>query len=190
MTAQIFVIFVIGPPGAGKGTLSAYLTNKFPVQHISVGDLLRRIKNDNTDPQAEVLAYMLNKQELIDGKVLVPILKTELEELELRGRRKRGILVDGKQFAKPELVLFFNCPKEVARQRYLTRNLEGRETDDEAMFEKRYQEYVKENGAIISQYAGRGLLLEIGTGMGAEESREELCKKLDKNDKWSKIIGS
>lgn len=58
------------------------------------------------------------------------------------------------------------------------------------MFEKRYQEYVKENGAIISQYAGRGLLLEVGTGMEAEESREELCKKLDKNDKWSKIIGS
>lgn len=57
------------------------------------------------------------------------------------------------------------------------------------MFEKRYQEYVQENGVIISQYAGRGLLLEIGTGMGAEESQEELCKKLDKNDKWSKIIG-
>lgn len=65
------------------------------MQHISVGDLLRRIKNNNTDPQAEVLAYMLNKQELIDGKVLVPILKTELEELESRDRRKRGILVDG-----------------------------------------------------------------------------------------------
>lgn len=192
------------------------------MQHILVGDLLRRIKNDNTNPQAEVLAYMLNKQELIDGKVLLPILKTELEELESRDPRKRGILVDGfprnleqlrqfeaasilsnnliailcyvstcsKQFAKPELVLFFNCPKEIARQRYLTRNLEGRETDDEAMFEKRYQEYVKQNGAIISQYAGRGLLLEIGTGMGAEESREELCQKLDKNDKWSKIIGS
>ncbi|KFY03038.1 hypothetical protein V490_00332 [Pseudogymnoascus sp. VKM F-3557] len=156
MTAQISIIFVIAPPGAGKGTLSAYLTNKFPVQHISVGDLLRRIKNDNTDPQVEVLAYMLNS----------------------------------KQFAKPELVLFFNCPKEVARQRYLTRNLEGRETDDEAMFEKRYQEYVQENEPIISQYAGKGLLLEIGTGMGAEESRKELCKKLDKNDKWSKIIGS
>lgn len=38
---------------------------------------------------------MLNKQELIDGKVLVPILKTELKELESRGQRKRGILVDG-----------------------------------------------------------------------------------------------
>ncbi|KFY26710.1 hypothetical protein V493_03911 [Pseudogymnoascus sp. VKM F-4281 (FW-2241)] len=185
MTAQNSVIFVVGPPGAGKGTLSAYLTKKFPVQHISVGDLLRRIKNNNTDPQAAALAYMLNKQRLIDGKVLVPILKTELEELASRDQRKSGIL-----FAKSELVLFFNCPKEVAKQRYLTRNLEGRETDDEAVFEKRYEEYVQENGVIISQYAGRGLLLEISTSMAAEQSREELCKRLGKNDKWSKIIGS
>ena len=43
---------------------------------------------------------------------------------------------------------------------------EGRETDDEAMFEKRYEEYVQENGVIISQYTGRGLLFEIGIDMG------------------------
>jgi hypothetical protein len=68
--------------------------------------------------------------------------------------------------------------------------LEGQETDDEAILEKRYEEYVQDNGDIISQYAGRGLVLEIGTGMGIEESREKPCKKLDKNDKWSKVIGS
>jgi adenylate kinase family enzyme len=65
------------------------------VQHISVGDLLRRIKNDTTHPQAEALAYMLNKQELIDAKVLVPILRNELEESESREQGRRLMLVDG-----------------------------------------------------------------------------------------------
>jgi UMP-CMP kinase len=65
------------------------------MQHISVGDLLRRIKNDTTDPQAGALAPMLNKQELIGAKVLVPILRNELEESESREQGKRVMLVDG-----------------------------------------------------------------------------------------------
>jgi adenylate kinase family enzyme len=60
------------------------------VQHISVGNLLRRIKNDTTHPQAEALTSMLNKQELIDAKILVPILRNELEESESREQGRRG----------------------------------------------------------------------------------------------------
>jgi adenylate kinase family enzyme len=65
------------------------------MQHISVDDLLRRIKNDTTHPQAGALAPMLNKQELIDAKVLVPILRNELEESESREQGRRAVLVDG-----------------------------------------------------------------------------------------------
>jgi hypothetical protein len=38
---------------------------------------------------------MLNKQELINAKVLVPILRSELEELESREQGRRVMLVDG-----------------------------------------------------------------------------------------------
>jgi len=42
---------LVGESGAGKSTLSALLMENFLVQHISVGDLLRRItKNDTTHP--------------------------------------------------------------------------------------------------------------------------------------------
>lgn len=60
------------------------------MQHISVGDLLRRIKNDISHPQAGALAPMLNKQELIDAKVLVPILRNELEGSESREQGEEG----------------------------------------------------------------------------------------------------
>jgi adenylate kinase family enzyme len=115
MPPQISVIFVLGrfsypptldvpslkilsptgPPGAGKSTLCSLLTENFPVQHISVGDLLRRITKETIHPQAGALASMLNKQELIDAKVLVPILRGELEELGLREQGRRVMLVDG-----------------------------------------------------------------------------------------------
>jgi adenylate kinase family enzyme len=65
------------------------------VQHISVGNLLRRLKNNTAYPNAGVLESMLNKQELIDANILVPILKNELEELESRDQGRRVILVDG-----------------------------------------------------------------------------------------------
>jgi hypothetical protein len=46
---------------------------------------------------------------------------------------------------------------EHLRPRYsgIKRNLEGRETDDEAMFEKRY-EYMQENEDIVREYRERG----------------------------------
>lgn len=144
---------------------------------------------------------MLNKQELIDAKVLVPILRNELEESRSREQGRRVMLVDGfprnlaqrREFeeavAEPILVLFFNCPKETAKQRYLTRNLEGREADDEAMFEKRYEEYVQENEEIVREYRERGLLVEVDTGKGTEVSWEKLYNKLEKDLKWKNIIG-
>lgn len=88
------------------------------------------------------------------------------------------------------LVLFFNCPKEIAKQRYLTRNLEGREADDEAMFEKRYEEYVQENEGIVREYRERELLVEVDTSKETEESWEKLYNRLEKDIKWKEVIHS
>jgi len=145
---------------------------------------------------------MLNKQELANAKVLIPILRNELEELESREQGRRVMLVDGfprnlaqrrefeEAFAEPILVLFFNCPKEIAKQRYLTRSLEGREADNEVMFEKRYEEYVQENKDIVREYQERGLLVEVDTSKRTEESWEKLYNRLEKDIKWMDVIHS
>lgn len=86
------------------------------------------------------------------------------------------------------LVLLFSCSKEIAKQRYLTRNLEGREADDEAMFEKRYKEYMQENEDIVRQYRERGLLIEVDTSTVTEESRERLYNRLQKDTKWTDVV--
>jgi adenylate kinase family enzyme len=62
--------------------------------------------------------------------------------------------------------------------------LKGREADDEAMFEKRYEEYVQENEDIVREYEERGLLVEVDTGKGTEESWEKLYHRLEKDIKW------
>jgi adenylate kinase family enzyme len=80
------------------------------------------------------------------------------------------------QLANLILVMFFNRPNKIAKWRYLTRNLEGREADDEAMFEKRY-EYVQEHEGIVREYREMGLLVEVDTGKGTEELWEKLLKR-------------
>lgn len=44
------------------------------------------------------------------------------------------------------------------------------------MFEKRYKEYVQENEETVREYRERGLLVEVDTGKGMEESWEKLYK--------------
>lgn len=47
------------------------------------------------------------------------------------------------------MVILFKCPKETAKQRYLTRKLPGRLDDDEVMFEKRFTEFERKNPSIM-----------------------------------------
>ena len=67
--------------------------------------------------------------------------------------------------------------------------MEGREADDEAMFEKRYKEYMQENEEIVRKYRERRLLVEVDTGKGMEESWEKLYTRLEKDVKWTDVIG-
>ncbi|KAI9896022.1 hypothetical protein N3K66_009091 [Trichothecium roseum] len=199
MASTVPVVFVLGCPGSGKTTLSALLTRDFPVKHISVGDLLRRIKNDTTHSQSGVIAPMLNRQELIDGNLLIPIIRSELEKIETLEPERRAVLVDGfprnlaqlrifeAEFEKPMVVLLFNCRAEIAKERYLTRNLEGRQTDDATMFEKRHGEFLRENEAIVHEYRERKLLIELDTSSKTDESYARLCNRLGGDIRWAKV---
>lgn len=69
--------------------------------------------------------------------------------------------VDIPQLGSPTLVLFFSCPEQIALDRFLTRRLAGRETDDHAMFTKRFQEFEKLNPEIVEHYRAQGILLEV-----------------------------
>jgi adenylate kinase family enzyme len=58
------------------------------------------------------------------------------------------------------------------------------------MFEKRYEEYVRENKDIIREYQERGLLVEVDTSKGTEESWKKLYNGLEKDIKWIDVIHS
>jgi UMP-CMP kinase len=84
-----------GAPGSGKTTLYTRLTKNFQVQHVSVSNLLRRIKDDPDHPDSEALAIALPQQKIIPSSILFPIVKVELEEVAKREPQSKLILVDG-----------------------------------------------------------------------------------------------
>ncbi|XDG06257.1 hypothetical protein ABKA04_005872 [Annulohypoxylon sp. FPYF3050] len=67
-------------------------------------------------------------------------------------RNMETALAFEERMGKPNGVIILECARETARCRYLTRRRE--ETDDNAKFEKRFDEYVENMKAIRKHYEG------------------------------------
>lgn len=63
-------------------------------------------------------------------------------------------------FLQPDLVLFFDCPREIALQRYVSRGLPGRDVDGN-VFEKRFGEFERLNGELVEEFEKRGILIRV-----------------------------
>lgn len=80
--------------------------------------------------------------------------------LEQEEAARRGALASagGRSAEFPDLVVYFACPKDVLRERYVARR---RGTDDGALFEKRFEQHEKECPAVVERYRERGILVEV-----------------------------
>jgi UMP-CMP kinase len=58
------VIFVLGGPGAGKGTQCSKLSNKYGYPHLSAGELLRAEVKENGTDAAMIAVSCLKKKVL------------------------------------------------------------------------------------------------------------------------------
>lgn len=83
-------IILMGLPGAGKGTQASEIVKKFPIPHISTGDMFRKAIKDETELGKEAKSYM-DRGELVPNEVTVGIVKERLSEDDA----KKGFLLDG-----------------------------------------------------------------------------------------------
>ena len=84
-------ILIMGGPGAGKGTMSAKIVEKFHVNHISTGDIFRSEIGKGTALGMEAKSFM-DKGLLVPDEVVNNMVKSYLEKLE---DKKNGFLLDG-----------------------------------------------------------------------------------------------
>ncbi|KAI1458206.1 P-loop containing nucleoside triphosphate hydrolase protein [Annulohypoxylon moriforme] len=163
------IIFVIGPPGSGKGTLCSltvdglYESGDGNYYHLSVGDYLRELcETGRPGPRISIVRKHLLKDELLPAKTIIRLLDDKIDETINGDDTAIAILVDGfprnietalafeEQIAKPAKVIVLECTRDTAQSRYLKR---GREkSDNEERFKRRYDEYVENMKAIREHY--------------------------------------
>lgn len=83
-------LFLLGLPGAGKGTQAARVAKEYNIPHISTGDMFRAAMKNETQLGLEAKKYM-DAGELVPDEVTNGIVKERLEEADA----KEGFLLDG-----------------------------------------------------------------------------------------------
>lgn len=78
------IIILIGPPGAGKGTVAASLAEATTYKHLSTGDILRAARKKGTELGRKAESYM-EAGELVPDALVLGLVKEQLEaETELK----------------------------------------------------------------------------------------------------------
>ena len=83
---------LLGPPGAGKGTLAAMLKDNFGLLHISTGDLLREEMKGGTDLGMKIKKYV-DSGELVPDQVVIEMIEKKLSAPS--GNNGTGYMLDG-----------------------------------------------------------------------------------------------
>lgn len=80
-------IVMFGPPGAGKGSVSAFIAKEFHYPHIAAGDIVRA---EAKKPKNKVEEFM-KKGELVPDKVIMELVLERLKQKDC----KKGFILDG-----------------------------------------------------------------------------------------------
>jgi len=83
-------IILIGAPGAGKGTQAESIKNKYPIAHISTGDILRANVKEDTELGKNAKQYM-DAGKLVPDDVIIAMMEERLQEPDC----KEGFMLDG-----------------------------------------------------------------------------------------------
>lgn len=83
-------IILIGAPGSGKGTQAENIRQKYPIAHISTGDILRANVKAGTELGENAKVYM-ESGKLVPDEVIIAMVESRLQEPDC----KNGFILDG-----------------------------------------------------------------------------------------------
>ncbi|KJA27279.1 hypothetical protein HYPSUDRAFT_130998 [Hypholoma sublateritium FD-334 SS-4] len=181
--AHVTVIFVLGGPGAGKGTQCARLVAEFDFCHLSAGDLLRAEQTREGSADGELIRTCIREGTIVPMEVTIKLLDTAMRAaIAARdaasapgwGAGRGRFLIDGfprkmdqalkfdETVCTSALVLYFATTEEVLLARLLERGkTSGREDDNAASITKRFRTYKVNTMPVIAHYAALGKVAEV-----------------------------
>ena len=112
-------IILMGPPGAGKGTLAKQLKQEFDLVHISTGDMFRENIKGGTKLGLLAKSYIDNGH-LVPDEVTIDMLKDRLAQKDC----EKGFLLDGFPRTLPQAEALEKLSKEINRPIEVVVNLD------------------------------------------------------------------
>ena len=165
-------IVIFGAPGSGKGTQSERIVEKYGINHISTGDVLRAEIKNGTELGKTAKGY-IDQGQLIPDELMVDILATipQAEALKVM-LKERGQDIS--------VMLDLDVPEEELMTRLIKRGKEsGRADDNEETIKKRLVVYNTQTSPLKEYYKGEGKYQHIN-GLGTMEGIfEDICKAVD-----------
>jgi adenylate kinase len=188
-------IALFGPPGAGKGTQSKLLLEKYNLTYISTGDMLREEIANQTDLGSEA-KLIIEKGGLVPDEIIVQIIEKKVT----MNLTSQGILFDGfprtvvqayileglllKMNTKLTCMLSLEVPHDELVGRLLERaQSSGRSDDTIDVIKYRMQEYEDKTKPVINFYQEKGKYFPINGVGTVDDIFKMLCETIDNNYK-------
>ena len=140
-------IVIFGAPGAGKGTQSDKMIEKYGFGHISTGDVLRSEIKNGTELGKTAKGYIDNGQ-LIPDELMVNILASVYDTF---GKEHKGVIFDGFPRTIPQAEALKN------KRLILRGQQSGRSDDNEETIKKRLNVYNTQTSPLIDWYEKEGI---------------------------------
>jgi UMP-CMP kinase len=179
------VVFVLGPPGSGKGTQCSRIQANLGFTHLSAGDLLRAERQRHGSEFGELIESHIRGGTIVPVEITCKLLENAMLA---SGDSVKGFLIDGFPRNQDNLdgwkrqmsdkvnlhfVLYLSAPIEVCVQRCLNRG-QGRTDDNEESIQKRIVTYNEQTYPIIKHYEKQNMVREINGEKSADEVYAEV----------------
>lgn len=191
---EVTVIFVLGGPGAGKGTQCARLVDRHGFVHLSAGDLLRAEQDREGSEFGDMIKTHIKEGKIVPMEVTIKLLENAMraamsssageskEAGQGKGIPARRFLIDGfprqmdqavkfdETVCPSKLVLFLVCPEKILLERLLERGkTSGRADDNEESIKKRFRTFVETSMPVVDYYRKLGKVVDIDSAKTIEE---------------------
>ena len=185
-------IVIFGAQGSGKGTQSERIVEKYGINHISTGDVLRAEIKNGTELGKTAKGY-IDQGQLIPDELMIDILASVFDSF----KDSKGVIFDGfpRTIAQAEalkkmlaergqdvsVMVDLDVPEEELMVRLIKRGKDsGRADDNEETIKKRLHVYHSQTAPLIDWYKNEEKYQHIN-GLGTMEGIfAEICEAVDK----------
>ena len=189
-------IIIFGPPGAGNGTQSKFIVEKYSLYQLSTGELLRDEIKKKTDLGSQI-SSIINSGELVSDEIVSKLIQNFISDQKYKDKLifdgyprnlNQAINLDNllkQSNQKINLVLNLSVSLETIKKRISERQSQEKRSDDnEDTAIKRFKTYEKTTKPLIEYYKNSNLLKEVNGESTINEINIKISGLIDSIKGW------